>query len=120
MSEMVVPGCAAGVYVCVCMDDVAAMSEMVVPRCAAGGLILWDFRLLHRGMPNTTGRERPMAHAILSTGLASDQLHRPGSLQAAHEALSAEPDGTRRQQIREAASDQQREAWLAYRASSAR
>ena len=37
-------------------DDAVAMGEMVVPACPAGGLLLWDFRTLHRGMPNDTRR----------------------------------------------------------------
>ena len=54
--------------------DERAMAEMAVPACPAGGLLIFDFRLQHRGMPNTSGRERAIAHAVLATGGAFDKL----------------------------------------------
>merc|ERR1712023_585556 len=58
-------------------EDEIAMSQMVVPACPAGGILMWDFRLLHRGQPNPTGRNRPVAHVVLSTGGAQDRLSFP-------------------------------------------
>lgn len=99
-------------------DDAAVMSEMVVPGCPAGGVIIFDFRLLHRGQPNRTGRERPMAHAILSTGFAFDQKGTPSSsLRAAVAALPADPAARRR--VREGVVKRQKDAWRQLRARSA-
>ena len=52
-------------------DDATAMTEMVCPACPAGGLVLFDMRIVHRGLPNA-GRDRAVAYAVLSTGGASD------------------------------------------------
>ena len=96
------------------------MAEMEVPGCPAGGIILFDMRLVHRGMPNDTERDRALAHTFLSTGFAFDQMEAPGSLQTLVEAL---PDDTNPKELRAYRVDvarQQREAWLAMRASSAR
>lgn len=102
-------------------DDATAMAEMEAPGCPAGGAIVFDFRLLHRGMPNTGGRERAMAHAVLSTGLAADQLSFPeASLRAAVDALPRDPESAEHRAQREAVAQQQREAWAAVRSSSAR
>ena len=69
-------------------------------------------------MPNHTDRDRAMAHTFLSTGFAFDQSEAPGSLCAAYEALPESPSERRRH--REEMAALQREAWLRYRASSAR
>ena len=42
----------------------------------AGDVLLFDYRLLHRGMPNET-RERCMAYAVLATGGAWDATNFP-------------------------------------------
>jgi len=96
--------------------DERAMSEMAVPACPAGGLLLFDSRLLHRGMPNEGGCDRAIAHAFLSTGLAADRKDTPASLQAALASLSSDPG--ERQQQREGFAREQRETWLKLRASS--
>jgi len=57
-------------------DDELSMSEMVAPACPAGGLVLFDFRLMHRGLAST-GRERAIAYAVLSTGWARDLSNFP-------------------------------------------
>ena len=99
-------------------DDAAAMAEMEVPACPAGGIILFDFRVLHRGMPNSGG-ERAIAHAVLSTGFATDPLDFPEtSLREAVDALPEDP--VEAAPLREAIAKQQREAWLAVRQSSYR
>ena len=99
-------------------DDEQAMAEMEVPGCPAGGIILFDSRLIHRGMPNDTDRERILAHTFLSTGLAFDRSTPPGSLREAVDELPECPVELRKQ--RESAADLQRQAWLTLRASSAR
>ena len=124
-----------------------AMGEMVVPACPAGGLLLWDFRTLHRGMPNDTRRgithaprnkcrtlsswpaahsqprpplssaARPVAHAVLSTGLARDRLDvTQASLTKELAALPAE--GAARDAARASIARLQAERWQKVRASS--
>ena len=100
-------------------DDALAMAQMEVPGCPAGGLYLFDFRILHRGMPNAAGRERAIAHAVLSTGWASDRLSFPDdSLLEIVEALPSDP--ARRRAKGDTIARQQRQAWAEVRASSAR
>ena len=101
-------------------EDRPAMAEMVVPACPAGGLVLVDFRLLHRGMPNDTGRDRALAHAIVSTGLARDQLNSRSSpsLRAALAAMPSDP--AYHDAWKELQQQQQLEAWRVTRESSAR
>ena len=50
------------------------MRQMVAPGCPAGGVILFDYRTLHRGLPNPD-RDRAVAYAVLSTGYASDKVN---------------------------------------------
>lgn len=100
-------------------DDELAMGQMEVPGCPAGGLYLFDFRVLHRGMPNAQGRERAVAHAILSTGFARDQLSFPdASLLQLVDALPSDP--RRRRAKSDAIVRQQRQVWSEVRASSAK
>ena len=100
-------------------DDAIAMAEMEVPACPAGGMLIFDFRLLHRGMPNSTPRERPLAHAILSTGLAWDRLNSPRA-QSLRAVLAAEPSEPEEHNAwRDAVARQQREAWQVTRMQSA-
>lgn len=102
-------------------DDELAMSQMVSPACPAGGLLLFDFRLLHRGMPNDASRqrERLLAHAVVSTGLARDGL--TSSRASLFEAVDALPrDPTERRAARTALSQRQRDEWRKVRESSYR
>ena len=70
------------------------MSEMAVPACKAGGVILFDFRLLHRGTPNTGG-ERAIALAVLSTGFAAGSAH-VSEQRRLRELVEALPERSRR------------------------
>jgi len=49
------------------------------PACKAGGLILYDYRTVHRGLANSLerGRERPVAYVTLATGGARDTYNFP-------------------------------------------
>jgi uncharacterized protein YfcZ (UPF0381/DUF406 family) len=47
-------------------EDAAEMAEMVAPGCAAGGLLCFDYRVLHRGLPNVS-RERAVAYVVVAT-----------------------------------------------------
>ena len=107
-------------------DDQTLMAEMVTPECPAGGILLFDFRVLHRGMPNTSG-ERPIAHAVLSTGHASDPLDFPAaSLKDAVTAVTQLSDDGHDVThdatgiLRERIAQQQRDAWALVRNSSYR
>ena len=56
-------------------NDPAAMRAMDAPACPAGGLIVADFRTLHRGLPNRgEANPRPIAYAIVGTGGAKDDI----------------------------------------------
>jgi hypothetical protein len=134
-------------------DDAVAMGEMVVPACPAGGLLLWDFRTLHRGMPNDTRRgamhaphdprnksrtllvalcplphsqpcpplsaaARPVAHAVLSTGLARDRLD-VAQASLAKELAALPAEGAARDAARASIARLQAERWQKARASSA-
>jgi hypothetical protein len=44
---------------------------MESPACKAGDLILFDYRLVHRGLPNVR-RERAVAYVVCGTGGALD------------------------------------------------
>jgi len=46
-------------------EDPAAMEAMVSPGCAAGGLLVFDYRCIHRGLPSL-GRERAVAYIVVS------------------------------------------------------
>jgi len=47
------------------------------PAWPAGGIILFDFRLLHRGLEHMGGSARPYAYAVLGTGWARDDKNFP-------------------------------------------
>ena len=70
-------------------------------------------------MPNTSGRERAIAHAVLATGGAFDKLGADASpsLIDAVDALSDDPATRRRQ--REVVAQQQVESWKLQKANSA-
>ena len=57
-------------------DDAQARAEMEAPACPAGGMIIFDFRILHRGLPNA-GRDRPLVYTVLGTGYAHDRANFP-------------------------------------------
>jgi len=56
--------------------DVAQISA---PMCKAGGLIVFDYRTIHRGLENPAvgGRERPIAYVTCATGGARDSYNFP-------------------------------------------
>ena len=95
------------------------LPSFLLPRLTiSAGVILFDFRLLHRGMPNVGG-ERAVAHAVLSTGFAKDPLDFPSdSVLELVDALPNDPDESR--EVLRAVREQQREAWAAVRESSYR
>lgn len=57
-------------------DDDEAMAAMVAPSMRAGDVLLFDYRLIHRGM-TSMGRERCIAYAVLATGGAWDSVNFP-------------------------------------------
>ena len=76
-------------------NDPAAMRAMDAPACPAGGLIVADFRTLHRGLPNRgEANPRPIAYAIVGTGGAKDDINFPGlSLRQRAAAIEMAADG---------------------------
>ena len=46
------------------------------PGCPRGGLVLFDYRVIHRGL-GSVGRERPVAYVVLATGEAWDGANFP-------------------------------------------
>jgi len=68
------------------------MSAMVAPACPAGGVIIFDYRTLHRGLPNAGTRDRPISYGVCSTGWARDTVNYPPmSCEALSAQLSADP-----------------------------
>lgn len=53
---------------CACSEA----AEAEAPACRAGGVIIFDYRLIHGGLPSRGGRERPVAYAVVATGGATD------------------------------------------------
>lgn len=51
-------------------------SKLEAPACRAGGLMLFDYRTIHRGLPST-GRERAVAYVTVATGGAVDDHNFP-------------------------------------------
>ena len=47
------------------------------PACRAGGAIVFDYRAIHRGLPNEGERERAVAYVVVSTGGATDTHNFP-------------------------------------------
>ena len=45
--------------------------DVEAPACRAGGVILFDYRVIHSGLPSL-GRDRPVAYVVCSTGGALD------------------------------------------------
>ena len=58
-------------------DDEEAMAAMEAPACRAGGLMLFDYRTMHRGLPNLGCDARPVAYAVIATGAAWDTANFP-------------------------------------------
>ncbi len=54
-----------------------SLGELEAPACPAGGILLFDMRLLHRGLPNTGERERAVLYSVCSTGGARDKINFP-------------------------------------------
>ena len=54
----------------------ALEAEAETPACCAGGVIIFDFRIIHGGLPSL-GRERAVAYVICSTGGARDETNFP-------------------------------------------
>ena len=54
----------------------AESAPLEAPACRAGGMILFDYRVLHRGLPNA-GRERPIAYCVCAMGGAWDNANFP-------------------------------------------
>ena len=54
-------------------QDAETMATMLAPAVSAGGIVVFDYRIVHRGLPNAGNRPRPIGHALLSTGFASDR-----------------------------------------------
>ena len=44
------------------------------PNPTLGGLVVFDFRLMHRGLPNDTPHARPVAYAVVGRGGARDEV----------------------------------------------
>ena len=59
--------------------DTLKLDQVESPACRAGGLIIYDYRTIHRGLPNPAegGRERPVAYVILATGGAGEGYNFP-------------------------------------------
>ncbi|KAL3893673.1 MAG: hypothetical protein SGPRY_014069, partial [Prymnesium sp.] len=58
-------------------DDATTMATAVAPACPAGGVMLFDYRVLHRGLANNSTRDRPIAYSVCSTGWAWDNCNFP-------------------------------------------
>ena len=56
--------------------EAEAEAEAEAPACCAGGVIIFDFRIIHGGLPSR-GRERAVAYVICSTGGARDETNFP-------------------------------------------
>jgi ectoine hydroxylase-related dioxygenase (phytanoyl-CoA dioxygenase family) len=54
-------------------DSSTSTAGAVAPACRAGDCLIFDYRILHRGLPNVGLRERPIGYAVLSTGGAVDR-----------------------------------------------
>ena len=76
-------------------DDAVAMREMEAPACPAGSMLIFDYRVLHRGLANEghDAAPRPIAYAVCSTGWAKDDANFPQrSLRAAVATLPTTPE----------------------------
>ena len=59
--------------------DEERMEEVVAPACPAGGILVFDYRVIHRGLPNA-GRDRPVAYLVVAAaddGAAEDAINFP-------------------------------------------
>lgn len=54
------------------------VDQIESPACRAGGMMIYDYRTIHRGLPNPLeGRERPVAYVIIATGGADEGYNFP-------------------------------------------
>ena len=60
-------------------DSTLDTSDLDAPATPAGGLVIFDYRTIHRGLANdeVSGRERPMAYVVCATGGAKDEHNFP-------------------------------------------
>jgi hypothetical protein len=60
-------------------DSTLDASALVAPQTPAGGLVIFDYRTIHRGLanPEVGGRERPVAYVACATGGARDDHNFP-------------------------------------------
>ena len=58
-------------------ESAAATAPLESPACPKGGVIIFDYRVVHRGRPATQRDERPIAYCVCSTGGASDTANFP-------------------------------------------
>ena len=60
-------------------DSTLDPSAIDAPATDAGGMLIFDYRTIHRGLDNPTqsGRERPVAYVALASGGASDTHNFP-------------------------------------------
>ena len=73
-------------------------NALEAPACRAGGLIIFDYRTIHRGLANEGERERPIAYFVCATGGATDAHNFPegGIADATPAEAAAFPFGMRR------------------------
>ena len=64
------------------------------PACPAGGMILFDFRTMHRGLPNTDTRDRPYLYTVCGTGWATDNSNFPARSLSSFVSSRSAPCGT--------------------------
>ena len=71
-------------------EDEELLAATEAPACPAGGVIIFDYRLFHRGLPNTGTRDRLISYGVCSTGWAQDTANYPDlHMQRTAELLSA-------------------------------
>lgn len=58
-------------------EDNEVMATVEAPSCPAGGIILFDFRTMHRGLANLGDTARPYAYVVCGTGWAKDTENFP-------------------------------------------
>lgn len=55
-------------------DDLEFLNALESPGCSAGSLLIFDYRVVHRGRKNTS-RDRPMAYAVIATDSGAWDAH---------------------------------------------
>lgn len=56
-------------------DTLDPPADWIVPHVPLGGCVLMDFRLWHRGLPNTSQRERPILYIVFARDWFTDCLN---------------------------------------------